>query len=374
MDKREASSYSPIRINTVIVTYFEPEFDPWRSHLGASFPFAAAAHPLLFNATLGALAVCTGMGPRRASAVVTALGLDRRFELRGALWLSSGVAGIDPEVGSLGDALWARRVIDGSVGYFVDRAEDSFPSAWARLNFTGLIPLTCSHPFCATGASDAEIGAEGLVFELDNSLTTWAVMLTAQTQLPDSATLASGRMPFGQLYPEAARPPKVHAADTLSSQPVWVGAAAARWARAWVRYWGGPEARLGTTAMEDSAVVLAISLLDRLGVADSRRVLSLRAAANFCLQPPGEPISKLAIAFAATSQARMCWCMYVHFSSRAKAHTRGHSLLQAKGLGGRLWQPGRDPVTGAAAANAVAVALQVVHAVARGETPQPLPR
>ena len=77
-------------VHTVVLTFFGPEYHPWQWAAETGRPFDERAEmlsadsserPLLLFRNLGALVICTGMGPRAASAAVTALGFDDRFDV-----------------------------------------------------------------------------------------------------------------------------------------------------------------------------------------------------------------------------------------------------------------------------------------------------
>jgi purine nucleoside permease len=52
----------------------------------------------------GALGMVTGMGTASAPAAIMAFGFDERFDLTHSYWLVAGIAGIDPNEGSIGTA------------------------------------------------------------------------------------------------------------------------------------------------------------------------------------------------------------------------------------------------------------------------------
>jgi purine nucleoside permease len=54
-----------------------------------------------------------------------------------------------------------------------------------------------------------------------------------------------------------------------------------------VSYWTGGEGEFVTTAVEDSGILEALRFLDAGGRVDMQRVMHLRTASNFSMQPPG---------------------------------------------------------------------------------------
>jgi len=110
----------------------------------------------------GALGVVTGVGTARASATIMALGLDPRFDLTHAYIVVSGIAGIDPAVGSLGSAVWADWVVDGDLAHEIDARE--IPKDWK----TGYVPLGKSTPF--EQPRTARFGDDGITYHLNTTL------------------------------------------------------------------------------------------------------------------------------------------------------------------------------------------------------------
>ena len=56
--------------------------------------------------------VTVGEGHANAAASIAALAFSRWFDLRHTYWLIAGIAGINPERGTLGSAAWARYLIE----------------------------------------------------------------------------------------------------------------------------------------------------------------------------------------------------------------------------------------------------------------------
>src|SRR5437868_13449424 len=140
-----------IPVKVVVVTMFEPgadtgdapgEFQYWveRDKLDRVYPFPQGYRSLRMN-NQGVLGVVTGVGTAKAAATIMALGLDPRFDLRKAYWLVAGIAGIDPEDGSLGSAAWAEWVVDGDIGHEIDGRE--IPADWKPR----FVPLRQSVPY-----------------------------------------------------------------------------------------------------------------------------------------------------------------------------------------------------------------------------------
>jgi purine nucleoside permease len=274
----------PIPVKVVVITMFERGADTgdqpgelqfWveRNKLDRVLPFPQGFHDLRMNRD-GVLALLTGVGTAKSASAVMALGMDPRFDLTKAYWLVAGIAGINPERGSLGSAAWAEWVVDGDLAREIDARE--IPSGWK----TGYLPLRGSVPY-----EQPRDSSEGEVYHLDPAFVNWAFHLTEHTPLADSDAMQAAR----NLYPSAnsRRPPFVLKGDTLSSGTFWHGRLLDQWAIDWVRYHTGGMGDFVTTAMEDTGTLQSLTLLAKAGRADLRRVLVLRTASNYDQPPPG---------------------------------------------------------------------------------------
>jgi purine nucleoside permease len=74
--------------------------------------------------------------------------------------------------------------------------------------------------------------------------------------------------------------------DVLSSSTYWHGRRLSEWANAWVKYHTDGRGNYVMTAMEDSGVLEALTMLAKSNRVDARRVLVLRTASNFDQQRP----------------------------------------------------------------------------------------
>jgi len=251
-----------------------------RLPLDAQLPFPSGESDLFLNND-GVLAFVTGGGIPNATASVMALGLDPRFDLSKAYWLVAGVAGGDPLDLSLGSAAWARHVVDGDLAYEIDSRE--IPDDWPY----GLFPLGSKQP--ASSPEDLYPGwtLNTISFTLNSQLVDWAYSLTRDLKLEDTPGLAAYRE-FYRGYPQAQKAPFVTVGDTLSSSTYWHGELLNQWANDWLHVYAGVDANFMTTNMEDSGTMTALHRLARTGRVDAERILVLRTASNFTMQPPGK--------------------------------------------------------------------------------------
>jgi purine nucleoside permease len=275
-----ALAQAPIEVKVVVVTMFERgadtgdqpgELQYWveRERLDRVVPMPHAWRDVRMNQD-GVLAVCTGIGTARAAASVMALGLDPRFDRRKAYWVVAGIAGIDPEDGTPGSAVWAERVVDSDLAHEIDARE--IPPDWP----TGYVPLRKTTPYELPRREPDE----GEAYLLEPTLVEWAFALTKDITLQDTDAMRAQREKYAK-HPAARTPPRVMKGDTMSGGTFWHGRKLSEWANAWVRYHTGGRGNYVTTAMEDTGTMQALTFLDAAGRVDKRRVLVLRTASNF---------------------------------------------------------------------------------------------
>jgi purine nucleoside permease len=280
------SAQRAIEVKVVVVTMFERgadtgdqpgEFQYWveRDGLDQVYKFPQGWRDLRMNED-GVLAICTGVGTAKAAASIMALGLDPRFDLTKAYWVVAGIAGIDPEDGSLGSAVWAEWIVDGDLGHEIDARE--IPGSWS----TGYIPLRKTTPYELPRREPDE----GEVYHLEPSLVDWAFQISRDVVLQDSDAMRDQRAKFSS-HAGATTRPRVLKGDTISGGTFWHGRKLSEWANAWVKYHTGGKGNYVTTAMEDSGTLQSLTFLHAAGRVDKRRILVLRTASNFDQQRDG---------------------------------------------------------------------------------------
>lgn len=281
-----ASAAEMIRPKVVVVTMFEAgrdtgdhpgEFQFWveREKLTQVLPFPQGNRDLRMNADGSVVGVVTGVGTAKAAATIMALGLDPRFDFSKTYWLVAGIAGIDPNDGPLGAAVWAEWLVDGDLGHEIDARE--IPAGWA----TGYIPLRKKKPY------ELPVDrSEGEAYRLEPGFVEWAYQLTKDTPLADTEAMQRRRALY-KGYPKAQRPPLVMKGDNLASMTYWHGKILNQWANDWVKYFSDGAGNYVTTAMEDTGTMQSLTFLARAKKVDVQRVLVLRTASNFDMQWPG---------------------------------------------------------------------------------------
>jgi purine nucleoside permease len=283
----------PIEIKVVVVSMFEigadtgdapGEYQYWveRQHLDTVLPFPEGNHDLRLNRQTGVLGALTGVGTARAAATIMALGLDPRFDLTHAYFLVAGIGGMDPNVGSLGSAVWNDWVVDGDLGYEIDAREIPHETPEQRaLWTTGYVPLRKSVPYEEPPAEDSR-----LVYRLNPALVDWAYRLTRGVVLPDPPELQKLRIEFDGAA--AHRPPFVLKGGNLSASTFWHGQLMQDWAENWVKYMTDGHGSYAICGMEDSGTMQSLTWLARAHKVDLDRVLVLRTASNFDVPRRGQ--------------------------------------------------------------------------------------
>ncbi len=281
-----AAAADVLRPKVVVVTMFEAgadtgdrpgEFQYWveREKLTQVLPFPQGYRDLRTNADGSVLGVVTGVGTAKSAATIMALGMDARFDLSKSYWLVAGIAGIDPQDGSLGSAVWAEWLVDGDLGHEIDPRE--MPAGWT----TGYLPLRKKKPY------ELPVDrSEGEAYRLDSKLVEWAYRLTKDTPLADTEPMRKRRALYTG-FPNAQQPPKVMKGDNLASMTYWHGKFLNQWANDWVKYFSDGTGNYVTTAMEDTGTMQSLTFLARAKRADAQRLLVLRTASNFDMQWPG---------------------------------------------------------------------------------------
>src|SRR5438132_5474602 len=107
----------PLKVKLVVIAMFEVgadagdvpgEFQFWveRRKLAHVISLPSAYHDVRTDGS-GLIGTVTGEGTAKAATSILALGLDPRFDFSQAYWLVAGIAGIDPNRGTIGSAVWA---------------------------------------------------------------------------------------------------------------------------------------------------------------------------------------------------------------------------------------------------------------------------
>ena len=291
----------PWPIRAVVIATFEVgndtgdtpgEYQFWveREHLDEPIDFPGGVpdtpgtHHLRTNKDHTVLGMLSGTTLVNATASMMALGLDPRFDLSHAYILINGIAGVDPNIASIGSAAWARYVV-GDVVREIDPREA--PKDWPY----GLFPTRAHEP--NPPQNDAPTWHRSNLYALNAKLAQWAYAQTKDLKLGDDDKVAEFRAGFTG-FPNAQRPPFVLLGDTFASDYYWHGAIMNQFAEDWVKLWTNGKGTFAMTEMEDSGFLGAIERLAPLHRVDRDRVMVLRTGSNYSMQRPGHmPVESL---------------------------------------------------------------------------------
>lgn len=266
-------------VKVMVITMFGPEAAPWLAQLPPTKPVRvpglSAEYPDVKCTAGGICVMTTGMGHANAAASTLALALSPRFDLTHAYFVVTGIAGIDPNAGTLGSAAWARFLVDFGLQQEFDAREA--PPPWD----TGYVGIGAADP---SVKPKLEYGTE--VFQLDEALLQRALALSRTARLDDSDAAAAYRKQYPQAAAQAA--PAVLQCDTLAGDTWWHGERLGARATAWTRLVTDGKGTYCTTQQEDNATYESLRRGAAAGWLDLHRVAVLRTGANFDRPHPGQ--------------------------------------------------------------------------------------
>ena len=269
---------APQPVKVLIISMFGPEGKTWLDHLGPTraikVPGLSPDYPAVLCNRERICVITTGMGHANAAASMAALFFSRQFDLRKTYFLIAGIAGIDPDKGTLGSAAWARYLVDFGLQWELDGRE--IPAGW-KSGYLGINTKS------ETEKPPLEYRTE--VFRLNEALLQKAYALSREAVLSDSDAAKLYRAK----YPDAPanRPPSVIQCDTLAGDTWFSGTALGQRARDWTRLLTDGKGEYCTTQQEDNATFEVIKRAQAAGLADTGRVAVLRSGSDFDRPPAG---------------------------------------------------------------------------------------
>lgn len=270
---------SPRPLKVLIISMFGPEAEPWLApfKLDQQIPVLglSADYPALRCNTDDVCLLTTGMGHANAAASTLAVVLNPQFDLHKTYFLIAGIAGINPEQGTLGTAAWARYLVDFGIQHEFDVREK--PKDWP----TGYFGIGTKGP-----GEKPVPDYRTEVFQLNEALLQKALALSQNVALEDSDQARAYR----KRYPKAPanQPPRVTQCDTLAGDTWWHGKLLGDYASAWTRTLTDGKGTYCTTQQEDNATYAALQRGARVGLLDIQRLAVLRTGSNFDRPHPGQ--------------------------------------------------------------------------------------
>ena len=266
-------------VKVMIVTMFAPEAKTWLDRLGPwESVTIAGLSPDYPNVQCNADDVCvmtTGMGHANAAASTMALAFAPQFDLRKTYFLIAGIAGVNPEHGTIGSAAWSDWLVDFGLQWEIDG--DGRPRGWR----TGYLGINTKSP---TDKPALDYRTE--VFRLNPRLTVAAWAISRDVTLADNPHAQAARAKYA--YAPANRPPTVIRCDSVADDTWWSGKALGARATEFTRQLTGGKGVYCMTQQEDNATFEALSRAAHAQRVDLDRVAVLRAGSDFDRPYAGE--------------------------------------------------------------------------------------
>ncbi len=267
----------PLAVKVLIVNMFVLEAQPWQRELQNTreipVPGLSADYPTVRCDPRAVCQMTTGMGHANAAASLMAVLYSGLFDLRQTYVIVSGIAGIDPQQGTIGSVAWARYVVDMGIAHEIDARE--MPRGWQD-GYFGV--MTDGPGKIPTFDYRTEL------FQLDEGLLQRALALSKTAKLEDSEDVRAYRAHYPSAPANA--PPQVIECDTLAGDTWWVGERLGQHARDWTRLLTGGAGLYCTTQQEDNATLNALTRGAQSGLVDLKRVAVMRSGSDFDRQYP----------------------------------------------------------------------------------------
>jgi purine nucleoside permease len=265
----ERDGYAP---KVMIISMFGPEGQVWLDHLGPwrqiKVPGLSPDYPAINCNREQVCVLTTGMGHTNAAVSTMALVFSRMFDLSRTYFMVAGIAGINPEVGTVGSVGWARYLVDFGIQWEIDARQ--LPTGWT----TGYLGINTKSP---TEKPPLDYRTE--VFQLNEALLQKAYALSRNVKLSDGAEAQAARAKFS--YAPANQPPTVLQCDTLAGDTWFSGTALGQRATEWTQLLTDGKGVYCTTQQEDNATYEALKRGASLKLVDLNRVAVLRAGSDF---------------------------------------------------------------------------------------------
>ena len=285
MEAQETTTASdadqPVDVKVMLFTHFEVgentgdtpgEFQKWYDgyDLTNKIEVPGAWAPVFYNDD-GVAATLTGMGHSFCGPSAAAILASPALNFEDSYFLSAGIGGTPPDVGTLGSVFVSDYVVNWDFGHRwaqEDDASDLDGGEGADQEFA--LQIYPGRPF-------------DYVYELNGDLVDKAVSLSEGVELADSERAKEYR----QLYPQDAanREPFIDTGTTVSGEEYWHGPTFSEQAEYISSEYGA--STYATTEMEDYATATAVKQHGHLD-----RYLSIRSVSNFDQPHPDQTVAE----------------------------------------------------------------------------------
>ncbi|TKA77070.1 hypothetical protein B0A49_03431 [Cryomyces minteri] len=221
----------------------------------------------------------TGESEINAAVTISSLLQSRRFDLTTAYFVIAGIAGISPEVATLGSVTFARYAVQVALQYEFDPRE--IPANFS----TGYVPQGATQP----NQYPADIyGTE--VFEVNQALQHLATGFARNATLNDSSAAITYRANYASTsaYAAGAAAPSVVECDVATSDVYYSGTILSTAFANYTSLVTNGSGVYCTTAQEDNATLEALLRGAVTGLIDFASIIIMRTASDFDRPYPGE--------------------------------------------------------------------------------------
>ncbi|KAK8157615.1 putative purine nucleoside permease [Phyllosticta citrichinensis] len=278
---------SKITPKVFIITHFNPEAAVWWNipefNLLAQNITVPGFSPLFPEAHCTADgSVCqliTGEGEINAAVTLTSLVRSGLFNLRQTYFLTGGIGGINPEIGTTASVTFARFSIQVALQYELDAREK--PENFS----TGYFPQDTNFP---DQYPQSIYGTE--VFEVNDALRQVAIGFATKASLNDSAAAATYRANYAKSarFAAAAQGPRILACDSATADTYFSGALLSEAFANYTKLVTNGTGQYCTSGQEDNATLEALLRGAASGLLDFARIIVMRSASDFDFPPPGQ--------------------------------------------------------------------------------------
>ncbi|MCJ1287594.1 hypothetical protein MMC26_006946 [Xylographa opegraphella] len=223
--------------------------------------------------------IVTGESEINAASTMSALVYSPLFNLTHTYFFIAGIAGINPEVATLGSVTFAKYAVQVALQYEFDARE--IPANFS----TGYVPQGSTSP---SEYPQSIYGTE--VFEVSDSLRQMAIGFAQTAALNDSAAAMAYRAHYAATaaYQAGSQAPSVVACDVATSDVYYSGALLSEAFGNFTSLVTNGSAVYCTTAQEDNATLEALLRGALHNLTDFARIVVMRTASDFDRPYAGE--------------------------------------------------------------------------------------
>jgi purine nucleoside permease len=268
-----------IKPKVFIISLFQPEAEVWYGipefdllELNVTVPGFSAEFPDAHCTADGEICqLVTSMGEINSAITVNSLMHSPLFDLTSTYFMTAGIAGVNPEVATIGSVTFARFAVQVALQHEFDVRD--IPGNYT----TGYIPIGSTSP---SEYPQSIYGTE--VYEVNQNLQQLAANFARNASLNDSAEAVVYRANYiSDLYTSARQTPGVFECDVATSDVYYSGRLLGEAFYNYTTLATNGSGVYCTTAQEDNAVLEALLRAARAKLVDFSRIIVMRSASNF---------------------------------------------------------------------------------------------